>query len=277
MSQGIALSAHTGARSFFRYGFKIVIQEEITFVQFASFQALMVQVGITVLVVSRFVKQFVDNQSASARIYYLMERVPQIPAHPSDNQKQGELSSPAPSLKPVSMEGAIEFRNVHFTYPSRPGVPVLNGISLLIPPNSTAALVGPSGAGKSTVVALLQRFYDVTSGSIRIDDRDIRDLDLKWLRSHVGYVQQEPQLFGISVRENICYGVDRDVDQEEMESVCRKANAHDFISGWPNGYETMVGERGVQLSGGQKQRIAIARGTFFDSNCVWVVSPCGGK
>lgn len=109
------------------------------------------------------------------------------------------------------------------------------------------------------MVALLQRFYDVTSGSVTIDGNDIRDLDLKWLRSHIAYVQQEPQLFGLTVRENIAYGMDRSVSQDEIEEVAAEANAHDFIIQWPDGYDTLVGERGIQLSGGQKQRIAIAR------------------
>ena len=104
------------------------------------------------------------------------------------------------------------------------------------------------------MVALVQRFYDVTAGSVTIDGYDIRELDLKWLRSHIAYVQQEPQLFGLSVRENITFGVDRDVSQEEIDRVAKKANAHSFISHWPEGYSTLVGERGVQLSGGQKQR-----------------------
>lgn len=114
-------------------------------------------------------------------------------------------------------------------------------------------------SGKSTVVSLLQRFYDVTSGSVTIDGHDIRNLDMNWLRSHIAYVQQEPQLFGLTVRENIAYGMDREVTQDEIEAVAKEANAHEFISQWPDGYDTLVGERGIQLSGGQKQRIAIAR------------------
>lgn len=105
----------------------------------------------------------------------------------------------------------------------------------------------------------MQRFYDVSSGSVTIDGIDIRELDLKWLRSNIGYVQQEPQLFGMTIRENVTYGVDRVVSHDELVEVCQKANAHDFISKWPNKYETMVGERGVTLSGGQKQRVSIAR------------------
>jgi ABC-type multidrug transport system fused ATPase/permease subunit len=167
-------------------------------------------------------------------------------------------------MKPKSMGGHIELRNVSFSYASRPDVPVLKGFNLTIPKNTTAALVGSSGAGKSTVVSLLQRFYDVTEGSITIDGLDVRDLDLQWLRANIGYVQQEPSLFGLTVKENVCYGVSKSVSQEEVERVCKQANAHDFIMQWPDGYDTMVGERGVKLSGGQKQRIAIARALLVD-------------
>ena len=121
------------------------------------------------------------------------------------------------------------------------------------------------GAGKkSTVVSLLQRFYDVNGGSITIDGVDIRDMNLKWMRQHIGYVQQEPQLLGLSIRENVGYGVDGDVSEEDMMEACQRANAHEFIMTWPLGYDTLVGERGVKLSGGQKQRIAIARSILMN-------------
>jgi ATP-binding cassette, subfamily B (MDR/TAP), member 1 len=121
-----------------------------------------------------------------------------------------------------------------------------------------------ANSGKSTAVALVQRFYDVTDGSICIDGHDVRNLNLSWLRTHMGYVQQEPQLFGLTVRENVTYGVDRHVDNDELMAVCCKANAHDFITAWPKQYDTLVGERGIQLSGGQKQRLAIARALLVD-------------
>jgi ABC-type multidrug transport system fused ATPase/permease subunit len=122
------------------------------------------------------------------------------------------------------MKGDIEFRDVSFSYSSRRDVPVLQDFNLTVPANTTAALVGASGSGKSTVVALLQRFYDVNSGTISIDGNDIRSLDLQWLRKHIGYVQQEPQLFGMSVRENVRYGVDRDVPDEEVIVACKVSN-----------------------------------------------------
>jgi ABC-type multidrug transport system fused ATPase/permease subunit len=135
---------------------------------------------------------------------------------------------------------------------------VYNGLSLVIEPGTTVALVGPSGCGKSSLVALLERFYDVDEGSIQLDGVDIRELSVGWLRSQIGLVSQEPVLFSGSIYENIKYGKSN-ATTEEVEQAARQANAHDFIMSFPQGYETQVGERGIQLSGGQKQRIAIAR------------------
>merc|ERR1712241_525387 len=128
---------------------------------------------------------------------------------------------------------------------------------------------GSSGSGKSTVVNLIQRFYDVDAGTISLDGIDITNLNMEWLRSQIGYVQQEPQLFGISIRDNLTFGLSEEaaakITTTELERVCRDANAHEFIMSWPDGYDTMVGERGVTLSGGQKQRISIARALL--TNC----------
>lgn len=120
-------------------------------------------------------------------------------------------------------------------------------------------------AGKSTIVSLLQRFYDCEQGRITVDGHELKSLDLTWLRQQIGYVQQEPNLFGLSIRENMLYGVERDVSQEELEAVAKDAHAHEFIVDMPEGYDTLVGERGVKLSGGQKQRVAIARALL--TNC----------
>jgi len=193
---------------------------------------------------------------ASGRILYLKNRVPAIP-------KPRTAKDPTPVV-PKTVEGNVEFHGVEFAYPSRPDLLVLQDYSLTIPANTTTALVGSSGGGKSTVVSLLQRLYDISAGKITIDGNDISQLDLSWLRRHIGYVQQEPHLFGLTVRENLLYGVTREVSQEELENICRDANAHDFIASWPDKYDTLVGERGVKLSGGQKQRIAIARALLTD-------------
>ncbi|XP_019233478.1 PREDICTED: ABC transporter B family member 14-like [Nicotiana attenuata] len=157
-----------------------------------------------------------------------------------------------------SIKGEIEFQNVQFRYPSRPEVLVLNNFSLQIEAGVKIAIVGPSGAGKSSILALLLRFYDVNEGKVLIDSKDIRGYNLMKLRAQIGLVQQEPLLFSCSIRNNIRYGSEKASEAEIIE-VSREANIHEFISNLPNGYDTVLGEKGSQLSGGQKQWIAIAR------------------
>ncbi|KAL3670174.1 hypothetical protein V7S43_004489 [Phytophthora oleae] len=154
--------------------------------------------------------------------------------------------------------GRIEIEKVSFAYPSRPEIQVCSNYSLTIEPGETVALVGPSGSGKSTMVSLLERFYDPLSGSVNIDGVDVRTLNVKWLRSQVGLVGQEPSLFATSIMENIRYGCPSATDEQVIDAA-KMANAYNFIKEFPQGFQTEVGERGAQLSGGQKQRIAIAR------------------
>ncbi|CAM6101411.1 unnamed protein product [Calypogeia fissa] len=157
-----------------------------------------------------------------------------------------------------TVEGYIELHDVDFCYPARPDVPIFQKFSLSIPPGTSVAIVGSSGSGKSTVVSLIERFYDPTGGEVLLDGVNLKKLDLKWLRGQIGLVNQEPALFATTIAGNITYGSD-DATQEEIEEAAKAANAHSFISHLPGGYQTQVGERGVQLSGGQRQRIAIAR------------------
>ncbi|KAJ1984334.1 hypothetical protein H4R34_000709 [Dimargaris verticillata] len=161
------------------------------------------------------------------------------------------------------VQGRIEFRNIRFSYPTRPDVPILQGVSLTVEPGETVALVGASGSGKSTIVALLERFYDPTEGQVLLDGVDIRDLNVRYLRSQLGIVSQEPVLFGESIKQNIKWGAFDDdgstVTDAMVEQACRDANAYDFIQRLHNKFDTLVGEKGSLLSGGQKQRIAIAR------------------
>ncbi|XP_047070941.1 ABC transporter B family member 19-like [Lolium rigidum] len=156
------------------------------------------------------------------------------------------------------VHGNIEFKEVSFSYPSRPDVMVFRDFSLFFPAGKTAAVVGGSGSGKSTVVSLIERFYDPNQGQVLLDNADIKTLQLKWLRDQIGLVNQEPALFATTIIENILYGKP-DATMAEVEAAASAANAHSFIALLPNGYNTQVGERGLQLSGGQKQRIAIAR------------------
>eukprot|EP00980_Cylindrotheca_fusiformis_P027133 scaffold19004_cov125-Cylindrotheca_fusiformis.AAC.1 len=160
--------------------------------------------------------------------------------------------------KPDDVQGQITFDNVRFHYPTRPGQQILNDFSIDIPAGKTIAFVGPSGGGKSTVVKMLERFYDPTGGIVSLDGTDLKDINVKQLRSMIGYVGQEPTLFATTIEKNIRYG-NPTATREQVVEAARLANAHDFISSFTDGYDTQVGDKGSQLSGGQKQRIAIAR------------------
>lgn len=176
-------------------------------------------------------------------------------------------SASTEGLRPDKIEGRIELRNVTFKYPARPTVQVLDGISLVFEEGKTTAIVGSSGSGKSTIVALAERWYDPESGDILLDGHSMKDLNIKWLRSQIGLVQQEPMLFNDTIYVNVAHGLQGtgmetlpEEDKRRLVSeACIEANADEFIRGLPEGYDTRVGERASFLSGGQKQRIAIAR------------------
>ncbi|XP_065856315.1 ABC transporter B family member 1 [Euphorbia lathyris] len=189
---------------------------------------------------------FAKAKAAAAKIYRIIDHKPGI----NRNSETG--------LELDTVTGLVELKNVDFSYPSRPEVPILNNFTLSVPAGKTIALVGSSGSGKSTVVSLIERFYDPNSGQVMLDGHDIKTLKLRWLRQQIGLVSQEPALFATTIKENILLGRP-DADQVEIEEAARVANAHSFIVKLPDGFDTQVGERGVQLSGGQKQRIAIAR------------------
>ncbi|KAK9497193.1 hypothetical protein O3M35_004558 [Rhynocoris fuscipes] len=154
----------------------------------------------------------------------------------------------------------IEFENVSFAYPTRPKQSILNNLNLFIPPGKTVAIVGTSGNGKTTIANLIERFYDVNNGTIFISGTDIKNLSPNWLRgSKIGIINQEPILFAQTIRENIRYGKNICYSDFQVYEAAKNANAHEFILNFPDGYDTILGERGVTISGGQKQRIAIAR------------------
>ena len=175
-------------------------------------------------------------------------------------------------LKPSECNGDIVVRDLHFSYPTRPNVPVLQGLDLHIPAKKTTALVGASGSGKSTIVGLLERWYAYERGAIRLDGVEIRDLNIGWLRTNCRLVLQEPILFSGTVSENIAFGLmgtsmadlPDGEKQRLIQSACEAAYAHEFVVQFPHGYETRIGERGLMLSGGQKQRLAIARSIIAD-------------
>ncbi len=172
----------------------------------------------------------------------------------------GTIRDPQSTIRnsPPRLRGAVTFQDVHFRYPSRPDLPVLRGLSLSAAPGEKIALVGPSGAGKSTIVSLLLRFYEPDSGRLLLDDQDTRSLDLAAVRGNMAIVPQEVLLFGGSIRENIAYGRPG-ASEDEIRAAAERAHCHEFIARFPEGYDTLVGERGVKLSGGQRQRLAIAR------------------
>ncbi|RZC33786.1 multidrug resistance protein 1, partial [Asbolus verrucosus] len=195
---------------------------------------------------SPYIEAFGVAKAAGSKVFQIIDNIPIINLSKGKGEKINNL------------KGNITFKDVKFHYPSRKDVPILQGLDLEIKAGDSVALVGSSGCGKSTCIQLIQRFYDPVSGEVSIDGKNLKDLDLTWLRSNIGVVGQEPILFGTTIAENIRYG-NQQVTDEDIKKAAIKANAHEFIKALPSGYETLVGERGAQLSGGQKQRIAIAR------------------
>ncbi|AEE82081.1 P-glycoprotein-like protein pgp3 [Arabidopsis thaliana] len=194
---------------------------------------------------------FAAGKAAAYKMFETIERKPSIDAFDLNGKVLEDI------------RGEIELRDVCFSYPARPMEEVFGGFSLLIPSGATAALVGESGSGKSSVISLIERFYDPSSGSVLIDGVNLKEFQLKWIRGKIGLVSQEPVLFSSSIMENIGYGKEN-ATVEEIQAAAKLANAANFIDKLPRGLETLVGEHGTQLSGGQKQRIAIARAILKD-------------
>lgn len=211
------------------------------FIQFITFTAFL---GGSLAGLSNFYEQLVRAIGASERVLEIL-----------DTDSEVEIKD---GLSAAAVHGNIVFENVHFNYPSRPELNILNGISFKVEHGKRVALVGSSGAGKSTVMQLLLRYYNAAEGNIYIDDKKISDYNISELRKNMAIVPQDVIMFGGSIRENIAYG-DHHATETEIIEAARKANAWNFISEFPEGLETLVGERGVKLSGGQRQRIAIAR------------------
>ena len=226
------------------YGGRLVTHGQMTIGELTAFLLYTVVVAMSFGALSSLYGDFMNAIGASARIFELLDQ-------------RGPLESGGGAAVPRPA-GAVQLDAVHFAYPSRPETEVLRGVTLDIAPGSRVALVGPSGSGKSTIAALIARYYDPNSGRIALDGADLRGLDPKSLRAHIGVVAQEPLLFATSIAENIRYGRP-DASDDDLRAAARAANADGFITALSQGYETLVGERGVRLSGGQKQRIAIAR------------------
>ncbi|MEM9193889.1 MAG: ABC transporter transmembrane domain-containing protein [Myxococcota bacterium] len=249
--------AFTGISSFFGLtaavivlwvGGRMVVDGEMSVGELTAFLTYTVMVAVSLGTMSSLWADFMKASGAAERVFQLVDRLPKMSSE---------------GARPPLLQGDVIFRGVTFAYPTRPDASVLDGVDLHVPPGKVHALVGPSGAGKSTVAALLGRLYDPDAGTIELDGNHMLDLDPTWVREQVGVVAQEPLLFSASIRENIRYGRPAATDQD-VEAAARAANAHNFIGNFPDGYDTEVGERGVQLSGGQKQRVAIARAILKD-------------
>ncbi|KAM5203435.1 ATP-dependent translocase ABCB1 [Hipposideros larvatus] len=230
----------------FWYGTSLVLSGEYSIGEVLTVFFSVLVGAFSVGQASPSIETFANARGAAYEIFKIIDNKPRIDSF----SKNGH--------KPENIKGNLEFKNVHFNYPSRKEVQILKGLNLTVQSGQTVALVGNSGCGKSTTVQLIQRLYDPTEGVVSIDGQDIRTINVRYLREIIGVVSQEPVLFATTIAENIRYGRDN-VTMDEIEQAVKEANAYDFIMKLPNKFDTLVGERGAQLSGGQKQRIAIAR------------------
>lgn len=229
------------------YGALLVQSNEVSVGELFSFVLYTTFIGGSIAGLGDIYSQLQRSIGASERLLEILGQ-------------QDEHSTPTNNLR---LKGAIDYNQVGFSYPTREDYEVLRDISFSIKPGEKIALVGPSGSGKSTIIHLLMRFYRVSSGSLYVDGKNVLDYTLSDYRKNIGIVPQEVLLFGGSIRENIAYGKPGATETEIMDAA-RKANALEFIDGFPEKFETLVGDRGVKLSGGQRQRIAIARAILKD-------------
>lgn len=248
-STGASVLAFAAVAGVMWFGGRIVIEGEMSVGDLISYILYTGLVSLALGTLADLWTQFMRATGAAERLFELIDREPAIA------NQGGEILE--------QVEGRVELDEVSFCYPSRPTVEVLSEVSLNIAPGEVVALVGPSGGGKSTIAALVSRFYDPQSGSVRLDGYDLKRFDATWLREQIGVVSQEPTLFSTTIAENIRYGK-REATEKELVQAARAANADRFIAEFDQGYATPVGERGVQLSGGQKQRVAIARALLKD-------------
>ena len=230
------------------FGGTMLVEGTISIGELTGFLLYTLTVAFSLGALSSLYEDFMKALGASERVFELMDRT---------------SSMVGGSQRPEQILGNIRLRELEFAYPGRPDLAVLQRLNLSLRPDEVMALVGHSGSGKSTVAALLSRLYDPQRGTIELDGRDYLELDVNWVREQVGVVSQEPILFATSILNNIRYGRP-DAELEEVFAAAKASNAHDFILGFPEGYEALVGERGVRLSGGQKQRVAIARALLKD-------------
>lgn len=225
-------------------GGRLLIEQQMSIGDLTSFILYLIMVAMSVAALANLWADWMNATGAAKRIFDLLDHSPTI----VDSK----------NAKKVHLEGHLQFKNVSFSYPTRPNIQVLKNVSFDVPAGKIIALVGPSGSGKSTIASLVSRFYDIHSGQIEMDGHDIKEIELESLRSQISLVAQEPLLMSTSIQENLLYGK-LDASEQEISDALRIANATEFVERLPAKTEALVGEKGVQLSGGQKQRIAIAR------------------
>jgi len=249
---GLSFLGVTGAMTLvLSYGGYLIVAGQMTAGLVSEFLFQSFHVQRSLMELAKLGGEYSRASSAMERVNELLHNRPTIPL------SRGAV------LDSHTLRGDISFHGVDFTYPSRPDRRVIKDVNLEIPAGKMYAIVGPSGSGKSTLLQLIERFYDVSYGTIRLDGHDIRHLDASWLRRQIGIVSQEPVLFDTTIMENLRYGAPHATEQEVI-AACKQANCHEFITQFSKGYDTRVGERGAQLSGGQKQRIAIARALLLN-------------
>ncbi|RHZ83267.1 hypothetical protein Glove_99g187 [Diversispora epigaea] len=231
----------------FWYGGQLVARQENTLNQMLKAFFAILFSAMALGQISTFAPDTAKAKVSAISIVEILERKSLI----DSTQNEGKD-------RPTPVTGQAKFQDVYFNYPARRNVKILRGLNLEIASGKTVALVGQSGSGKSTVISLLLRFYDAKSGNINLENVGVKNWNLEYLRNNMSFVEQEPTLFDVSIKENIAYGKS-ECTQEEIETAAKNANIHNFIVGLPKGYDTPVGQKGTQLSGGQKQRIAIAR------------------
>ena len=230
-------------------GAKMLQDGQMTAGELLSFVTFTSMIGASIAGLGNFTTELFGAVGATERIKEILNLDPEVVI-----QQQ---------LKEQNLSGSIELEDVHFAYPSRTDLPILKGVSIRVEKNEKIALVGPSGVGKSTIIQLLLRFYDINSGTIKIDGESIYDQELRQYRKNISLVPQEVILFAGSIRDNIRYGKNDATEAEIMEAA-ESANCIEFINNFPEGMDTLIGERGIKLSGGQRQRIAIARAILKD-------------
>ncbi|MCW4052079.1 MAG: ABC transporter ATP-binding protein/permease [Candidatus Bathyarchaeota archaeon] len=238
-----------GTITIFWFGGSEVIEGTLTIGDLVAFNAYLAMLAMPMRFFGMFISGFHRTMASGDRIFEVMDAERQI------NEKTDALTLP-------KLIGHVKFKNVSFSYEK--SRPILKNITFDVKPGETVALLGATGSGKSTIIRLIPRFYDVSSGKITVDNYDVRDVKLKSLRNQMGIVAQEAFLFSMTIKENIAYGKP-EAKNEEIVAAAKGARAHEFISALPRGYDSRLGERGVTLSGGQRQRVAIARALLMNS------------